>query len=151
MRVTLRDRVFQFYWRRSRAMTLGVRVIAFDPEGRVALVRHSYMPGWHFPGGGVERNETTQDAAERELLEETGAEAAAPLDLLSVHSNHTRFPNDHILVFRTQVATASTRPPDREIVEVRWADPADLPEGVTPATQRRVLEVLNGTPPAPLW
>jgi ADP-ribose pyrophosphatase YjhB (NUDIX family) len=37
-------------------MTLGVRGVATDGEGRVLLVKHTYViAGWWLPGGGVEQ------------------------------------------------------------------------------------------------
>jgi hypothetical protein len=58
--------------RLTRGKTLGVRAVAVDGDGRVLLVRHTYLAGWWLPGGGVDKGETTQAAVVRELREEAG-------------------------------------------------------------------------------
>jgi putative (di)nucleoside polyphosphate hydrolase len=53
-----------------------VGVVLFHPDGRVWLGRRMNTPGpqnWQFPQGGVDAGEDLQDAARRELTEETGA------------------------------------------------------------------------------
>ncbi|HYV61483.1 MAG TPA: NUDIX domain-containing protein, partial [Bryobacteraceae bacterium] len=52
------QRVMHAYWRFSRPMTLGVRALVVDGSGCILLVKHSYVSGWHLPGGGVEAGET---------------------------------------------------------------------------------------------
>lgn len=137
--------------RLTRGMTLGVRVVARDPAGRVMLVRHTYLDGWWLPGGGVDRGETVQDAAVRELREETGLIATGRPRLLSVHSNHRFFPNDHVLVFAVEAFEAGERSSHGEISDAEWFAPDALPADVTPATLRRLTEIFTGAPSDPLW
>src|SRR5690348_5986539 len=63
-------RALHLYLRVARGMTLGVRGLVVDADGRVFLVKHSYVGGWHLPGGGVEVGETFVEALKRELVEE---------------------------------------------------------------------------------
>src|SRR5262249_56844414 len=71
-------RVLHTYWRFARAMTLGVRALVLDEEGRGFLVKHSYVSGWHLPGGGGEAGETIAEALARERQEEGKIEMTAP-------------------------------------------------------------------------
>lgn len=136
----------------TRGMTLGVRGACFDENGRIFLVRHSYMPGWYMPGGGVERGESTIEALERELSEEGGIVLDAPAELFAVYWN-TKRRRDHVLLF---VARRISRPdppayPNHEIVEADFFDPDSLPAETSPATRRRIAEVLTGSPADRHW
>jgi ADP-ribose pyrophosphatase YjhB (NUDIX family) len=149
---TLRDLAFQSFWRMSRGLTLGVRTVVVDAEGKVLLLRHTYMPGWHFPGGGVEKGETAREAALRELKEEAGIEATAEsLHLVSIHANHAFFPNDHVLMFRVRAWTQGKPSQFGEIAEVRFFDPLNPPETVSKATKRRLGELFGGVMVSELW
>jgi ADP-ribose pyrophosphatase YjhB (NUDIX family) len=133
-------------------MTLGVRAVVVDPGGRVFLVKHSYVTGWHFPGGGVEVGETLRDALARELIEEgnivlTGAPA---LHSVFLHDAHTR--RDHIAVFVVRDFRQDAAPrPDREIVDHGFFALDALPDGTTPATRRRLAEIFQAAAPAERW
>jgi len=83
----LRKILFTVYALLTRAVTLGVRIIVRNNEGHILLVEHTYIQGWHLPGGGVERGETLAQAAQKELLQETGVEPTAPLKQLHTFAN----------------------------------------------------------------
>ena len=149
---TLRDRAFQSFWRLSRPLTLGVRGVVIDDAGCVLLLRHTYTPGWHFPGGGVERGETCGLALQRELMEEAGIETEkSALELVSLHANHAFFPNDHVLVYRVRV-WRQVQPTQRgEIAEIRFVDPMNPPTEVSKGTKNRLDELFGGKPPSEFW
>ena len=131
-------------------MTLGVRAACFDDEGRVFLVRHSYVPGWHMPGGGVERGETVMDALLKELSEEGNLVPSAPPELFAVYFNRRTSDRDHVLFYRCRVSQTTPKQPDREILEAGFFALDALPDGVTSATRRR-LEEIGGKPADPYW
>ncbi len=136
-----------------RGMTLGVRVVATDGEGRVLLIEHTYVPGWHLPGGGVERGETAEQAVIRELREEAGLEALSRPRLVSVHSNEVFFRGDHVLVFRVDAWRAAEAKAAHayEIVGHGFFALDALPEGTTAATRRRLAEAFEGAEPTVHW
>ena len=72
----------------TRAMTLGVRGLARDAAGRVLLIKHTYVAGWHMPGGGVERGETGEQALARELTEELGIAATIGPRITTIRHNY---------------------------------------------------------------
>lgn len=143
--------VFRAWWRLRRPVTLGVRVLCRDAEGRILLVRHSYAKGWHFPGGGVEAGETAAEAGARELAEEGGAEAVGALKLVGFYANHANFPNDHIALYAVETWRPCVPRDGREIAERGWFARNALPAGVTPGTLRRLAEVFDGAPPSASW
>lgn len=144
-------RVLHRYFALSRGMTLGVRAACFNPQGEIFLVRHSYVPGWYMPGGGVERNETVLKALEKELREEGNLELTAPPQLFHVYFNRRISPRDHVLLYRAEVIQTAPRLADREIVEAGFFDPLDLPKDVTSATLRRLAELSGEVSPADIW
>lgn len=130
----------------TRSMTLGVRVLARLPDGRVLMVRHSYVPGWYLPGGGVDGGETLRAAAARELVEETGYRVTGDLDLFGVYLNATVSRRDHVALFVAGAVAPPAMPlaMGGEIVAVDAFAPDALPEETTAATRRRIAEVLDG-------
>lgn len=143
-----------FGWARlTRGKTLGVRAIVLDGEGRVALVRHTYVNGWWLPGGGIDAGETAEEAVARELVEEAGVRLTGHPQLLSIHSNDPRFRGDHVLVYRVDAADWEPcgATSAHEIAEVGWFAPDALPPETTEGTRARLAEALEGAASDPYW
>jgi len=86
-------------WERIfRPVQLGVRMILVQ-DGEVLLVRHTYMQGWHFPGGAMKRWETPLEAAAREAREEAGVELLEPPTLLGIFTTYFGGKSDHVAVY----------------------------------------------------
>ncbi len=131
-----------------RAMTLGVRAAVVDAQGRIFLVRHSYVAGWYLPGGGVERGETCGDALARELIEEGGIKLTGAPELRSLHHNRGR---DHVAFYVVRNFEQQPKQPDREIVESGFFAREALPEGTTRATRARLAEMFDGAAVSGRW
>jgi ADP-ribose pyrophosphatase YjhB (NUDIX family) len=150
-RARLFGRIIHSYFAISRGMTIGVRAACFDSEGRLFLVRHSYVPGWHMPGGGVERHETAEQALIKELREEGNLVMIGRPQLFHVYLNKSASKRDHVLFYRVTVEQTAPRKPNLEIVESGFFAPGSLPPGTTMATQRRLKELEGDAPPSSYW
>lgn len=146
------DAVYQPAMRLKRGQTLGARCVLIDGSGRVLLIRHTYVPGWSFPGGGVEHNETLLQALARELREEVGVTLEGEPALHGVFANFERFPGDHVALFVARAWRRDDAPRrNLEIAEQRLFAPGDWPEALSPATGRRLGELFAGNPLSPYW
>ena len=133
-------------------MTVGARVMVVDGD-KVLLIRHTYVPGWQFPGGGVGPGETFEEAGARETLEETGYRVNGPMELFGLYHNTSSVTNrDHVAFFVAKSFTHEfERKRDHEIAEVGWFDRRSLPDGVTPATSQRIDEYFDGLQKRVVW
>jgi ADP-ribose pyrophosphatase YjhB (NUDIX family) len=131
---------------------LGVRLLALDDAGRVFLVRHSYTPDLHLPGGAVDLGESCREAAEREAREEGNLVLAGPPELFHVYWNPVGNRRDHVVLFVARGARQSApRPASLEIVAAGFHALDALPDSLADGTRRRLDEVLGGTPPSDRW
>lgn len=145
-------RVFHLGALALRGVTLGVRGVAIDTEGRVALVRHTYIDGWHLPGGGVERGETAGDAMLREFREEAEIVVEGPMRLYGFYRNAAAAPRDHVALFIAPAFTSlKPKAPDREIAECGFFSADVPPDGTTRATRARLREIRDGLSPEANW
>jgi ADP-ribose pyrophosphatase YjhB (NUDIX family) len=145
-------RALHFYWRYSRGLTIGVRGLVFDAQGRVFLIKHSYVTGWHLPGGGVEPGEALGAALDRELREEGNIELIGAPELFGIYWNRRATRRDHVALYvvRSFRQTAPPRP-NSEIIAHGFFAPDAFPDGTTASTRTRIAEVLEGRAPAAIW
>src|SRR5258708_6521460 len=145
-------RVFHLYWRIARGMTLGVRGVVLDRDNKVFLVKHSYVSGWHLPGGGVEVGETFLEALRRELMEEGQIELADEPALHGLFFNGHVSRRDHVAVYIIRQFRQDRLPdPNREIVACGFYDAAALPAETTKGTRLRIAEGLEGRTRIATW
>jgi 8-oxo-dGTP pyrophosphatase MutT (NUDIX family) len=145
-------RLFHTYWRFSRGLTVGVRGLVLDGEGRVFLVKHSYVAGWHLPGGGVEQGETLLAALARELREEGNIELTATPVLHAIYFNRRMSSRDHVALYVVR-SFQQLSPPraNYEIIAHGFFALENLPADTSRATRERITEVVAGRSPAEIW
>jgi 8-oxo-dGTP pyrophosphatase MutT (NUDIX family) len=144
--------LFHLYWRFARGMTLGVRGVVVDDEGKVFLVKHSYVVGWHLPGGGVEVGETFVGALRRELMEEGRIELTGEPALHGIFLNSHVSRRDHVAVYLVRQFSQDRLPePNHEIIACGFFETTALPPDTTAGTRLRIAETLNGVPPMATW
>jgi len=144
--------LFHTYWRFSRGLTLGVRGLVLDGDGRVFLVKHSYVAGWHLPGGGVEKDETLLAALARELREEGNIELSATPVLHAIYFNRRISSRDHVALYVVRSFQQTAPPqPNHEIVAHGFFAMQNLPADTSGATRERIAEVVTGRTPSQTW
>jgi ADP-ribose pyrophosphatase YjhB (NUDIX family) len=152
LRERLTTRLAHLSFLATRPMTLGVRGAVIDGEGRILLVKHGYVAGWHMPGGGVEPGETCESALGRELAEEANVLLEGPPLLHGLFFNAHVSRRDHVAVYvAKRFRVTGARAPDREILEARFFPRDALPPDATRGTRARLAEIFDGGPVAALW
>ena len=131
-------------------VAFGASAIVEDAQGRVLLVRHSYMAGWHLPGGGVDGGEPPAGAVIRELKEEVGLLRSSPPEFVGLFTRKVGWATNVVALYRVRDAVLDFKP-SLEIREIVFADPKAPPEGTTAGTRRRMRELVEGIERSPYW
>ena len=148
----IQRRMLHPIWRLQRSLTLGAQGVVIDEENRVLLVRHTYRPGWCFPGGGVEKGETVQTALSRELQEECGVVFDGQPPLFGVYSNEAHFKGDHVLLYVVRAWHRTHVPePNSEIADQAFFAIDEIPADCPASTPRRLDEIFRGVARNELW
>ena len=124
----------------------GAGVIIENPEGEILLQRRADNHCWGIAGGSIELGESTEEAAKRELFEDTGL-IADELELFSVFSGknqHYIYPNGdevHVvdIIYRCKKYHGSLRRQEEEVEELRFFPLDAIPENLSPP-QRDSIE-----------
>ena len=121
-----------------------------ERDGKILLVRHSYVSGWLLPGGGIGRGEAPEAAILRELKEEIGLERSAPPKLFGLYSRKAGWVTNVIVLYHFAEAEFAFTP-NWEIREVQFADPANPPQGTPRSVATRLREFAGIQPLSPFW
>ena len=143
--------LWRLSWRITRPRTRGVKVMVFDGQGRVLLIRNAYgdTTAWVLPGGGLNHAETPETGAQREVMEETGCTLSDLSPLAEFHSSKEG-KRDTVFLFRALASEAPHSQPG-EVAEAAFFPLDRLPPKVSPATLRRLTEVRDSLPHPPQW
>jgi ADP-ribose pyrophosphatase YjhB (NUDIX family) len=121
-----------------------------ERDGKVLLVRHSYVQGWLLPGGGVARGEPAEQAIIREMREEIGLISCAPPELFGLYSRKAGWATNVIVLYRLRDAEF-TFVPNLEIREVQFVDPSNPPDGTPRSVATRLKELAGLQPRSAFW
>jgi ADP-ribose pyrophosphatase YjhB (NUDIX family) len=128
---------------RSATFRIGVYAVIFDQE-RVLLAHRRDIDWWNLPGGGMEPDETVEEAMRREVREETGLDVVVER-LVGVYSKPQK--QEVVLTFRCRVI-GGTLSATEESRECRFFSPDALPENTLPKHRQRVEDALLNQPHA---
>ena len=126
--------------------TKGSSCVVINRKQEVLLVLREDFRIWALPGGGVEPDETWEQAAVRETLEETGYE----VEILQYVGEYWRpqmseGQGDLKRVFLAQVTGGNPAIHDKESIEVRWFPVKALPKRLFRFSREHIYDALAGS------
>lgn len=138
------------WWRVRRPTVMGASAMVVNAAGEILLVRHTYMRGWHFPGGGVGKRETVLAALHRELREELGLTVTGMPELVGVYTNPADPRASHVAFWRVASYEMDFKP-NIEIAEWRFFSIDALPAHVGRGPRNRIAEMKGERQPDGVW
>lgn len=132
------------YFLISRPLTLGVRCVILNHQQQVLLVKHTYISGWHLPGGGLNPGESAQNAISREVEEETGLILEDEPKCLGIFHNSETTNRDHIIIFLSQTSQDLRRFNNSiEIKEAKFFNYFDLPKDLDLTASKLIMTAMH--------
>ena len=120
-------------------LQVGASVIVEDEQGRILLQLRTDNHCWAYAGGSVELDEVVEEAAKRELFEETGlfAEELTLFGIFSGADMHYIYPNgDEVsnvdLVFLCKEYSGTLKCQEDEVSELKFFRADEMPENISP-------------------
>jgi 8-oxo-dGTP diphosphatase len=112
-------------------------------DGEVLVVHRPRYDDWSLPKGKLEDGESWEDAALREVEEETGVAARLLGELDDDHYRDRKGRPKHVRWWHMEAVAEHLRDPDDEVDEVRWLPLADALGLLTYAHERRLVAGLR--------
>ena len=126
---------------REQGPSVRAVVLSTDPAGRVLMVLQpegAFEGAWLLPGGTVREHERIEDAARREVREETGLDVA-DLRLVTVYEVMSAPAGNYHLVLHLYRADAGAADQGSDAeASVAWRSPLELP--LHPAMRRQLRD-----------
>lgn len=145
------------YWKMLRdtvgnmpIMLMAAGVIIQNKAGEILLQKRSDSNKWGIPGGMLDYGESAEEAAIREVHEETGVDVAI-IDMLGVYSKyfHKYENGDTIqmcsIFFRGKMVGGEVKIDQEETVEVKFFDERNLPEIFHPQREQAIQDFFEKT------
>jgi 8-oxo-dGTP diphosphatase len=112
-------------------------------DGRVAVVHRPRYDDWSLPKGKLERDESWEDAAVREIAEETGVRARITGELQSDRYRDNRGRDKVVRWYLMEVDDPGRFTPNEEVDELRWLSPDEARRLVSYDHDRALLEAIG--------
>ncbi len=126
-------------------LQVGASVIVEDECERILLQLRSDNHCWGYAGGSVELDEDVEEAAKRELLEETGlvAEELSLFGIFSGKDTHYIYPNgDEVsnvdIVFLCKKYSGDLKCQEGEVDKLMFFDANELPDNISPPIRKAI-------------